>query len=72
MRESAKLNLFLGVRNLSEEFLPAHLAYLQSYFRRRSMNMLFPFSVTVSTVFRSISVPRPVTSRSPLALVASA
>ena len=28
MRTSAKLNLFLGVRNLSEEFLPPHLAYL--------------------------------------------
>ncbi len=45
MRTSAKLNLFFGVRNLSEEFLPAHLAYLQSFFRRRAMNALLPFSV---------------------------
>jgi putative photosynthetic complex assembly protein 2 len=45
MRTSAKLNLFLGVRNLSEEFLPPHLAYLQSFFRRRPMNALLPFSV---------------------------
>jgi putative photosynthetic complex assembly protein 2 len=45
MRTSAKLNLFLGVRNLSEEFLPQHLAYLQSFFRRRAMNGLLPFSV---------------------------
>ena len=45
MRTSAKLNLFLGVRNLSEEFLPPHLAYLQSFFRRRAMNPLLPFSV---------------------------
>lgn len=50
MRTSAKLNLFLGVRNLSEEFLPAHLAYLESFFRRRPMNLLFPFSVSVSLV----------------------
>jgi putative photosynthetic complex assembly protein 2 len=50
MRTSAKLNLFLGVRNLSEEFLPAHLVYLQSYFRRRPMNLLFPLSVTVPTL----------------------
>jgi hypothetical protein len=50
MRTSAKLNLFLGVRNLSEEFLPAHLAYLQSYFRRRPINLLFPVSVTVPTL----------------------
>lgn len=50
MRQSAKLNLFLGVRNLSEGFLPEHLNYLQSYFTRRRMNLLFPVSVTVSTV----------------------
>jgi len=45
MRISAKLNLFLGVRNLSEEFLPKHLAYMGSYFRRRRMNALLPCSV---------------------------
>lgn len=45
MRTSAKLNLFLGVRNLSEEFLPAHLAYLKAFFRRRRMNALMPLSV---------------------------
>jgi putative photosynthetic complex assembly protein 2 len=45
MRTSAKLNLYFGVRNLSEEFLPPHLAYLQSFFRRRTMNALLPFSV---------------------------
>ena len=42
MRLSAKLNLFLGVRNLGEQFLPAHLTYLPSYFRRRAMNALLP------------------------------
>lgn len=50
MRTSAKLNLFLGVRNLSEEFLPTHLAYLQSFFRRRRMNGLLPFSVLGASV----------------------
>ena len=49
MRLPAKLNLFLGVRNLSENFLPAHLAYLQSYFTRRSWNWLMPVSVTAAT-----------------------
>ena len=49
MRQSAKLNVFLGVRNFSEEFLPAHLTYLQSYFRRARMNVLFPIVVTAST-----------------------
>lgn len=45
MRQSAKLNVFLGVRNLSEAFLPEHLRYLESYFARRPMNLLFPVSV---------------------------
>lgn len=45
MRLSSKLNLFLGVRNLFESFLPDHLRYLRSYFRRRAMNALFPVSV---------------------------
>ena len=50
MRLSTKLNIFLGVANLAEEFLPPHLRYLESYFRRRPLNLLFPVSVTVSTV----------------------
>lgn len=49
MRASAKLNLFLGVRNLGLEFLPSHLNYLQHYFRQASMNVLMPISITVST-----------------------
>lgn len=56
MRTSAKLNLFLGVRNLSEEFLPPHLKYLQSFFRRRPMNALFPLSVTAATVVATLMV----------------
>jgi putative photosynthetic complex assembly protein 2 len=50
MRLSAKLNLFLGVPNLGEKFLPAHLVYLKSFFRNRSMNFLFPLSVSAATV----------------------
>ncbi|MBE7220759.1 MAG: DUF3623 family protein, partial [Caulobacteraceae bacterium] len=50
MHQSAKLNVFFGVRNLNEEFLPAHLEFLKSFLRKRSMNLLFPVSVTVSTV----------------------
>lgn len=50
MRLSAKLNLFLGVRNLGESFLPDHLAYLGSFLRKRSMNLLFPVSVTLATI----------------------
>ncbi|MEO3471046.1 putative photosynthetic complex assembly protein PuhE [Roseomonas sp. CAU 1739] len=45
MRLSAKLNIFLGVRNLGEALLPDHLRYIESYFARRPMNALFPVSV---------------------------
>lgn len=50
MRTSAKLNIYLGVLNVTEEFLPESLRYLKSYFGRRAMNPLFPISVTASTV----------------------
>ncbi|MEO8011677.1 MAG: putative photosynthetic complex assembly protein PuhE, partial [Dokdonella sp.] len=53
-RASTKLNLFLGVRNLSEEFLPDHLRYLQTYFKRKPMNLLFPLSVTVGTTLAAL------------------
>jgi putative photosynthetic complex assembly protein 2 len=45
MHLSARLNVFLGVRNVSEEFVPAHMEVLKGFLRRRRMNPLFPFSV---------------------------
>lgn len=63
MHLSGKLNVFLGVPNLSEEFIPDHLGYLRSYMTRRPMNLLFPFSVSLSTllagwlVMRALSYP---------------
>jgi putative photosynthetic complex assembly protein 2 len=54
MRQSAKLNVYFGVRNLSEGFLPHHLKYLQTYFRRRSMNAFLPVSLIVSL---AIAIP---------------
>ena len=45
LRSSAKLNLFLGVRNLGEGFLPGHLAHLLDYLHHRRMNALLPFSL---------------------------
>jgi putative photosynthetic complex assembly protein 2 len=56
MRLSAKLNLHLGVRNFSEEFLPPHLTYLKSFFRRRRMNLLFPLSVTAGSIVTTVLV----------------
>lgn len=49
-RLSTKLNIFFGVSNLADEFLPAHMRYLSSYFRRRAMNPLFPVTVTAATI----------------------
>lgn len=50
MHQSAKLNVFLGVRNLNEEFLPEHLQFLKSFLTKKPMNLLFPLSITGSTV----------------------
>jgi len=54
MRQSAKLNVYFGVRNLNEGFLPHHLKYLQTYFRRRAMNAFLPISVLVACL---IAIP---------------
>ena len=55
MKIGAKLNIFLGVRNFYENFLPSELSYLQTYFRKRSMNPLFPifilFAVWINLLF---------------------
>jgi putative photosynthetic complex assembly protein 2 len=50
MRLSAKLNLFLGVRNLNEQFVPRRIAYLTGYMRHRRMNWLLPFSIAGGTL----------------------
>lgn len=50
MRLSAKLNLFLGVKNFYEDFLPVPLRYLLTYFSRRSFNVFFPFSVLLASL----------------------
>ncbi len=50
MRVSAKLNIFLGVPNLTVDFLPVQLHYLKSYFRVAVFNPLFPVSVAVGTL----------------------
>lgn len=56
MHESARVNVFLGVLNLNEEFFPPHMAYLRHYLRKRPMNLFFPVSVTVSTTVATLLV----------------
>lgn len=55
-RLSTKFNIYLGVPNHTEQFLPAHLKYLATYFCRRPMNLLFPVSVTVSTIITALLI----------------
>lgn len=47
MRWSAKLNVFLGVRNVNIGWLPPHLQYLHTYMPVRRFNALLPVSVVV-------------------------
>ncbi len=56
MRQSAKLNVFLGVRNLSEEFVPEHLAFIRSYMTTKPINLLFPLSVSALTAFAALLI----------------
>ena len=58
MHQSAKLNVYFGVPNLGEELLPDHLRYLRSFMTRRPMNLLFPVSVTVSTIIAVLLVQK--------------
>lgn len=42
MRLSAKLLIFLGAANVSDEFLPGHLKYLSTYFNTAKTTRYFP------------------------------
>lgn len=45
----AKLNLYFGVPNINDEFLPRPVRHLTTHFRRAPMNAFFPVSVTLLT-----------------------
>lgn len=49
MRLSTKLNIYVGVPNMSTEILPPHLAYLQSYFGPRRLHPLLLVSLVANT-----------------------
>lgn len=49
MRLSAKLNLYFGVPQVGEQFLPPHLAYMASYFRKSSVTGCFYLTMTLSS-----------------------
>jgi putative photosynthetic complex assembly protein 2 len=69
MHTSAKLNLFFGAPNLSEELLPTHLRYLVTYMRHRPMNLFFPVSVTASTVITVLIAQKAIAATAPFEAV---
>ena len=55
MRLSAKLNLFVGVRNTYAHLLPAHIAYLGSYFRQRTtVSKFFVGSTSLAALLTTV------------------
>jgi len=54
MRINAKLVVFLGAPNVSDEVLPAHLTYLSTYFGKRRVTAFFPIFITLATSAASI------------------
>ena len=49
-RITAKLNVYLGVPNINDAFLPTPTRYLSSHFRKAPMNAFFPWSVSFLTI----------------------
>jgi putative photosynthetic complex assembly protein 2 len=48
-RITAKINVYLGVPNINEEFLPSPVRHISTHFRKAPMNGFFPWSVTLLT-----------------------
>ncbi|MFK7941856.1 MAG: putative photosynthetic complex assembly protein PuhE [Paracoccaceae bacterium] len=59
-RISAKLNVYFGVPNLSHEMMPESVAHMKTYFANRSMNWLFPVSITALTFANACWIERAV------------
>lgn len=68
-RVSAQLNVYLGVPNMTQDFVPAPLSHLTSYFRNRAMNGLFPVSVTALTFAAACFAERAVAAPDPGTMV---
>jgi putative photosynthetic complex assembly protein 2 len=70
MRLSAKLNIFLGVSNISAELIPPVLRHLPSYFRRARLNPLMPLSLLGSGAVLALLAHRAVAAPEGFAAVA--
>jgi putative photosynthetic complex assembly protein 2 len=58
LRQSAKINLFLGVPVTNDELMPEAVQFLKTYFARRRVGAFFPISVTLATAVLVIMIQR--------------
>jgi len=58
LRQSAKINLFLGVPVTNDELMPDAVQFLKTYFARRPVSAFFPLSVTLATAVLVIMIQR--------------
>jgi putative photosynthetic complex assembly protein 2 len=54
MRISTKLNIFAGVPHLSDAFVPDHLAYIKSYFRKGPLGLLFVVTLSAALLIAAV------------------
>jgi putative photosynthetic complex assembly protein 2 len=70
MRVSAKLNIFLGAPQATDNVLPDHLKHLSSYFERRKVSGFFPLSVTIASLAFGFVVHAAISTDDPAQFVA--
>ena len=58
LRQSAKINLFLGVPVTNDELMPEGVQFLKTYFARSRVGAFFPISVTLATAVLVIMIQR--------------
>jgi putative photosynthetic complex assembly protein 2 len=58
LRQSSKINLFLGVPVTNEELMPDAVRFLKSFFARKSVSAFFPLSVTLATAVLVVMIQR--------------
>jgi putative photosynthetic complex assembly protein 2 len=58
LRQSAKINLFLGVPVTNDELMPDAVRFLRTYFIRKSVGAFFPISVSLATATLVILIQR--------------
>lgn len=58
LRQSSKINLFLGVPVTNDALMPSPIAYLKSYFVRGPVGAFFTISVTLAVAVLAIMVQR--------------